>query len=954
MRRGTDGGAPTSSGTYRFVGRDHELALLLRAVRRPPAAVFIEGEAGIGKSRLVAEATAALSHEQRPVLTGLCHPLREPYPYGPVVDALAKAGPWLPATGMPPAAGALAPLLPDLADRLAAPPVDDPRPERLRTIQAVRSFLSALGPAVLVVEDLHWVDEATRELLLLLARDLPGELSLVLTYRVEGASTSSPVLGSPYRHPPGVSGSVIPLRPLTESDILELATASLGTHATPALAASLFARSEGLPLVAEEDLLTLTEHSHTHGYDGIVATLGGAVVPRGLREAITERLAALSPEGTAVVEAAAVLAVPSPQHLIAQVARLDRVQAATGLVDAIQASVLQEAGEGRYGFRHALAQQVAYQHIAGPRRALLHEQAIDELGRQSPPPLVQIAHHTLALGDRGAWLRRAEEAADQALAVGDSGTAAILINEILEVPNLDVELLSRAALALAGIATLGVDPVEHASHLRRILGHPQLPRAVRGEIRLGLGLLLFNELADSSGSAEIETAVDELGETPERAARAMSALALNERQGRSTAWAWQERAEQTVADSTDAAARAAVQASRLTLLAASGSADVWSMLASLPRESDDRELLRHTARSLVNVADTFTHLGHERRCAPLLEEARDVARRADYPMAECYVAVALLQLDVLAGRWNHLEERFADIVTAYPAMTSPKIDQAVFLGQLAAARGHRAQALEHFTTVAQEGERNVVTSALRAAAGQSTVYLAQGSPAEAWTTAEHALDLLRRSEVWLKATGIVSAAVEAALACGDRGLAERIADEAERGIAGRDGPAASAELAVARGLLCHETDPAMAAGHFAEAEARWRAIGRPYETAQAAERRALALAEVDPGQAVSPLEAAVTTYRSLGATGDLARVQHHSQRLGILRPKTVGRRGYGDRLSPRERQVAELLAAAATNQQIADTLFLSPRTVEQHVANVLRKLGTTRRNVADELSRAGH
>ncbi|MGW3497590.1 ATP-binding protein [Streptomyces sp. NPDC001020] len=946
-----DGDAETSAGTFRFVGRERVLDLLLSAVRRPPAVVMVEGEAGIGKSRLLAEATAVLSREKRPVLTGFCHPLREPYPYGPVVDALSKAGPWLPATGVPPAAGALAPLLPDLADRLPPPPPpdEDPRRDRLRMIQAVRSFLSVLGPAVLVVEDMHWVDEATRELLLLLARDLPGRLSLVLTYRVEGVTAHTPVLGSAYRHPPGTGGAVIPLAPLTEDDVLELAADSLGAHATPALAAALYERSEGLPLVAEEDLLTLAEHSRTHGYDGIAATLRDADVPRGLREAMTERLAALSPDGSAIAEAAAVLAVPAPQQLLARLAGLDRERAVKGLVETIDASVLREADSGRYVFRHTLAQQAAYRYVPGPRRALLHERAIEELARQTPPLLVQIAHHTLALGDRRAWLRRAEEAADQAVAVGDTGTAEALINQILDEPELDAALRSRAALALAQIAARGVDPVAHARQLRRILADPQLPRAVRGEIRLGLGLLMFNELADGAGAGEIEKAVEELGENPERAARAMTVLALNERQPPDAAWAWLERAELTVEDSLNEAVKAMIYANRLTLLAYSGDPSVWPLLDTLPRNADDPEVLLQITRTLLNVADGATETGHDRRAVALLEEGRNLLRRVDYPLAACYADLALLRMEGLGGRWDGLEERFADLVTAYPAMNAPRIEQALFLGQLFSARGQRARALECFGTAAEEGERHVVTISLRAAAGLAAIHLSQSAASRAWTIAGEALALLRRSGVWAKATGLVPVAVEAALACGDREAAEGIVEDAGRGIEGRDAPAAVAELALARGLLLLVAGPARAAECFASAEAAWREIGRPYETARAAEQRARALAETDPAGAAGPLEQAAATYTELGATADLARVRHLTLRLGLARPKTVGRRGYGDRLSPRERQVAELLATAATNQEIADTLFLSPRTVERHVANVLRKLGTTRRNVAGRL-----
>ncbi|MEU3748059.1 AAA family ATPase [Streptomyces narbonensis] len=283
-------------GTFRYVGRRRELDLLMAAVRHPLAVVLIEGEAGIGKSRLVGEAAAALRAEGgRPVLIGFCQPLREPFPYGPVSDALTKAGPWLPENGLPDAVGALARLLPGLADRLPSAPAAQggEQAERLRLVHGVRALLTVLGPATLIIEDMHWVDEATRDLLLLLARDPPDELSLVLTYRAEDLPPDTSVLGAAYRHPSGAGGAVIRLRPLTPEDVRELASAALGPVATPALASALYERSEGLPLVAEEDLLTLAEQGGTTDQREVVRRLHGTDVPKGLREAVTERLAGL-------------------------------------------------------------------------------------------------------------------------------------------------------------------------------------------------------------------------------------------------------------------------------------------------------------------------------------------------------------------------------------------------------------------------------------------------------------------------------------------------------------------------------------------------------------------------------------------------------------------------------------------------------------------------------------
>ncbi|MFF8840205.1 AAA family ATPase [Streptomyces sp. NPDC015130] len=940
------------------MGRRRELDLLMAALRDPPAVVLIEGEAGIGKSRLVGEAAAALRAEgDRPVLIGFCQPLREPFPYGPVSDALTKAGPWLPENGLPDAVGALARLLPGLADRLPAAPATQggEQAERLRLVHGVRALLTALGPTTLIIEDMHWVDEATRDLLLLLARDPPDELGLVLTYRAEDLPPDTSVLGAAYRHPSGAGGAVIRLGPLTQEDVRELASAALGPVATPALASALYERSEGLPLVAEEDLLTLAEQGGTTDHREVVRRLQDTDVPKGLREAVTERLAGLSPAGAAIVAAAAVLAVPSDEALLAAVAGLDPETGTDALIEALNSSLLRETEDQRYAFRHVLAQQVAYGHTPAPRRSRLHRAAVAALQERTPAPLVQIAHHTLALGDRAGWLRRAEEAAEQAAAVGDQGTAAALLHRILDEPGLDTERRSRAATALARIAYNGVDFAAAARLLRRLVEDPHLLRPVRGEIRLGLGLLLLNESASPSWVSELELAVDELDERPVTAGRGMLALALNERAGPAWSARWMERARQALDDSGDEDFGAAYEATELTLLGWRGDHTLWDRLDRLPRDTDSPARQWQTARALHNVAEAAIALGHDARAAGLVTESRQQGRRVGAVIVECYGRVLDLWLDTLAGRWDGLEDRFDALIAAYPDISVPHSERLLALGTLAFARGRRGPALEHFEQAVQHGARQIaVSTELRATAGLMTVRLAQGAEREAWEAAGPALAALRGAESWTKATGLVPVAVEAALACADRSSARRLVEEADEGLRGREAPAAQAELHLARGLLHLDGDPARAAEEFGAARSGWRDIGRPYAAAHATERQGRALAAArEPAEAATLLAAAVDAYSALGAVADVSRCRHLTRELGLTPPDTPGRRGYGDRLSPRERQVAELLAAGETNQAIADTLYLSTRTVENHVARVLRKLGTTRKDVAGTLGEQG-
>ncbi|GAA1938850.1 helix-turn-helix transcriptional regulator [Kitasatospora viridis] len=951
MTQDLDDGLAAHGGRFPLVGRRRELGRLLAALRNPPAVVLVEGEAGIGKSRLVREAGLLLRAEHHQVLTGFCHPLREPLPYGPVVDALRQAD-LTRSPVFPPTTGALAPLLPDLAELLGPPPLPpaDASAQRFHLVQAVRSFLTALGPTTLVVEDLHWADDATRDLLLLLARDLPPQLGLVLTYRDEDLPPDGAVLGAAYHRQPGTGGSTIRLGPLAEPEVRELAAAALGPHATTALGAALYQRSQGLPLAAEEDLITLAEHGETPGHRGALEHLQDAAVPRGLREVVLERLAVLSPAAVAVAHAAAVLAVPAREELLTALAGLSTEQGAEALTELLLASVLHEdQGEerGAYAFRHVLAQQVVHEHVPTPARLRLHRRAIELLQAQTPVPLVRIAHHTLAAGDRTGWLLRAQEAADQAIAVRDGGTAATLLRRLLDQPELRGEARSRAALSLAAIAAGSVDFRTDVDLLRRLVADPALSLETRGEIRLSLGLGLLTENAVAAGFDEVERAAGELADRrPERAVRAMVALALKEAEGPQYTRAWLERADGAARASGSEALTAAVHATRLTLMACQGSAGVWELTERLPRRAADTELLRQSARALQNVADTASYLGHDRRAAALATEAGQLAAHTGRPITGFLSRGTLLRLDAFAGRWDGLAERLDSFVAEYPTAGGPRAERAVLTGAFAAAQGQLALARDLFGEAARiAAEQLLVGIELRAAAGLCAVHLSVGDPARAWAVADRAVATVRHTAAWPRTAGLLPAAVEAALACGRRTAAEQLGAEAERALRGRDAPAAAADVELVHGLLLLEAEPAAAAGHFAAAVQAWRKIGRPYQTARALEREAGARHRGGPGAADDPLAEALALFTDLGATADAARCKQLQRDLGLVR-RGPGRPGYGDGLSPREHQVAGLLTAGATNQQIAESLSLSPRTAENHVAKVLKKLGTSRKLVS--------
>ncbi|MFJ5924467.1 AAA family ATPase [Kitasatospora sp. NPDC092948] len=936
-------------GVSGFVGRRRELTWVVAALRAAPSVVLVEGEAGAGKSALVRQALAESGAAPERVLTGYCHPLAGPTPYGPVLDALRGSGPLLAAASeLPPSAGALRPWLPDLGAWL--PEQVEGGDERYRLVQGVRALLGALGDVVLLIEDAQWADRASRDLLLLLARDpLPG-LSLVVTYRAE-AGAGAPVLGAAYRCPPGVAGGTVQLGPLREAELRELVAREWGVDAAPELAAVLAERSGGLPAVAVEDLAALrVSGPHTEP----VSALAAAELPRSLWDTVSEQLAGLGPDALAVAETIAVLDEPVGEELIGAVAQLSAERVTAGLVEALRAAVLAEPAAARYGFRREPARQVAYRRIPGPLRSVLHRRAIAVLGGREPQPLARIAAHTRALGDRAAWQQVAEAAAEQAAEQGDPALAGLLLRELLAETELVPERRVRAARALSAIAANAADDTASTAALAGIIADPRLPVADRGEIRLTLGLRVAVQGGDRAGFAQIEQAADELAERPARAARALVALAMNERDGAGAAA--RERmasAAAALAVEPDEEVTAAYWATLLTFQARDGDPELWPELDRLPRDSTNPEVVRQTTRALYNVGDIALDTGHDRRAGRLLAESRALARQAAIAYLECYSRIALLRLDGLAGRWQGLEERFAALGTEFPDVAMAGAERAMLLGRLAAARGRLAVARAEFTSAARYGEReSQVTAAMRAAAGLGALELAEHGGAEAAAVVAPAVAIMRQAGAWARSAELLPVAVETARAVGDVDAARHLTEEAAEALAGIDAPAAHAGLELARGHLLEGLGSAVddsAAEAFRRARDAWRGIGRPYEAARAEERLARVLAEHDAQHAAERLTAAEATFTTLGAASDAARCQHVRRDLGLGRTASPGRRGYGEALSPRERQVAELVGQGISNQDIAQALFLSPRTVEHHVASALRKLGVGRKEVAEAL-----
>lgn len=940
-----------------LVGRCEELHELLGTVPRRPSVALVEGEAGIGKTRLVRELLEQPEIADHAVLTGHCHPLREPFPYGPVLELLRGVERYCPApTKLNPVIGALRPYLPELRDQLPAAldPLADPRAERHQLFRAVRELLAAVGPAVLVVEDLHWADDGSRDLLRFLVEQPPEQLAVVLTYRREDLPGAGLPLGQAYRHPCGVASALVQLSPLGSSAVRALAAEVLDCATVPAeLVTRLHERTAGIPFVVEEVVraLSVSKEALARGDRGILENIE---VPLLLREAMSERMVGLSAAAVKMVRAAAVLRIPAAEDLLAAVAGVDPDEAVSGLTAALRAGVLHESDGQRYGFRHALAQQALYDRIPGPERRASHRAAMRGLSTVDPAPLVQLAHHARQAGETGEWLRYSEAAADTADEVGDTASAVDVLEGVLSEPTLPKEARGRLAVKLSRVVVIGLSHRRSVRLLRRVLHADDLPVGVRGEVRLNLGLLLTNQAGEvKAGFADTETAVGELGDRPALAARGMAALALPTVEGPTLAAheAWMKRAERMVTHQDDPVAATAVLANRVALLMDAGDPAAWSEVERLPGRTCSVAERQQVARGYGNVADACTWLGHYAAAERFLAEAVRWANDSGTPLADGLVGSTQLRLDWALGRWNGLDERARQLLESTPDTPLITGDACLVLGQLAVARGEWKQAYQQLTAAGLSDPDNAAAPVNAAASGSMVrILLARGEVAAACAEVDRAVGRLRSKGIWTWAGELAPSAVAALTRDGRSVHAEQLIAELRDGVEGREAPLARAALDACRGIVAEaQRRHAEAAHAFSRAHAGYERLLRPYSMARAGEAAVRSRLAMGEARAAGELSELTDHFTALGATRDAARCRRALRHHGVVTRSRQGRKGYGEALSPREREVARLLALSHTNREIAEVMFLSPRTVEQHVAKVLRKLRVSSRDAVAEV-----
>lgn len=419
-----------------IVGREAERARIASAWSSAAAGaggvIVVSGEAGIGKSRLVAQAAA--DAEGALVLVGRCWESTACEPYAPIAEALRAGLDAVPAHALDlPAVwrGELARVLPELAGRFALgepTPLDGIR-ERDRLFEGLRATLVALSaarPVLLVLDDAQWADETTLSFTHYVARQIASlPVLIVVTYRDEDLGAERRTLLRDLER----SGVRIALGPLDASTTADLVASLAGVDPAPErLGQRLFERTAGNPFFVVETVRALVEQgSLARDASGAWSTTPGSAedgyaalpIPPSVGLIVDGRLERLSDDARALLDGAAILRRDFAFDLVQRLSGLPAPAALDALDALIDAGLLDESGDAEadaahYDFTHALVRDRVYGSLSGARRQYLHRQVAGLLEAQDPPPADRLAYHAMRGGvrDRACfWSMRAGEAA---------------------------------------------------------------------------------------------------------------------------------------------------------------------------------------------------------------------------------------------------------------------------------------------------------------------------------------------------------------------------------------------------------------------------------------------------------------------------------------------------------------------------------------------------------------
>lgn len=929
----------------RFVGRDEELAALAGALA-VPSLVLIEGEAGIGKSRLVREVADTGTSR---MLVGGAPPYRQPFTLGPVVDAVRQASGGIAGLALSPLAGALRPLFPEWAADLPSAPeqAEDQLAARYRLFRALAELLTALDVDVLVVEDAHWADETTLEFLLFLAAQQVSPVSLLLTYRPEDVPDDSLLLRLSSRSLAGRAGLRVSLGPLNVSDTAALVSSMLADeYVSPEFAEFLHDRTDGVPLAIEESVRLMRDRADLVRRRGEYRRLrlDDIHLPPTVRDAVLERVRRLDADARAVLQAAAVLADAAQPAALLAVAGLPPEN--TGWVTTLDSGLLTESPTGLLEFRHALAARAVYEAVPAGERRGLHRRAAEYLEALPSAPAAALARHFRAAGDTQRWCRYTEQAAGMALAAGDDVSSVTLLHDLLVHADLPADTVLTLMERMPLVALNNDQLPGAADVLRRAIVSDTLNQRQVARVRFLLSVVLEIMNEHDASRAELAAAVPDLVPGSPESVEAMLLLGWP----RGTVWtrevhlSWLRRAAEAI-----------------ELLPPAHRADFTGKLAAGLLQVDDESGFAYAARITdgpgtanrhaivlrdLNLGELAMRWGRQAEARERLVRALELTETHQYDRHGDTIRGTIAHLDWYEGRWAGLAERARALCGADRQMPGMRLEFALVAALVLATTGNRALAEPSvMRIVAELRRRGSIDDFSAPAAALARWWLAEGRVEDALRVTEEPVAILVRKGIWHWATDVVPARVDALVAVGRYEDAARLVADFETGLGELAAPAPQAGLMLSRAILASAAGAASvdrachAAELFGRAAQAWRRMPRPYPALLAEERQAGCLIAAGQESAGRTMLGEVSQRLSeLGASVDADRVAQAVRGLAEPSVPRRGRRGYGDQLSPRELDVVRLVITGSTNREIAQALHRSPKTVATQLNSAMRKL----------------
>ena len=977
-----------------FVGRGAELDRLCEALElatnRRSTTRLVAGDAGIGKTRLIDEFVARGRSSGAHVLIGHCLQLGESgLPYAPFVGALRPLLRSLPRERLDaligPGRGELSHLLPDLGAPAAVGPRRDGTPgataAQARLFEVVLGLLRRLAddrPLVLILEDLHWADSSTRDLLRFLVRNARDARFLIVgTYRSDELHRRHPLrpLLAELERVEGVTD--IELGAFGADELTELLAGITGVAPHPELVSAVLSRSGGNPFFVEE-LMAAGE--------------ARLALSRSLRDTIDDRVRHLDVEAQGVLRIASVAGARVDHRILAEVAGLPEASLTEAVREAVEHHLLVPTAPEEvpgYRFRHALVQEVVYEELLPNERTQFHAAYAVALERRAEVDpheragiAAQLAHHWAMAHDLERALPATLAAARAAAEAFAFPEAQAFLEHSLELwakvapeahpPGVDRTMIleeAAEAAAQAGDPRRSIGLVRSALAETDPIGEPMRAGVLHHRLAWYL-----NESGDwQSGVAAMERAVELIPIDPPTHERARvvadlaHSLMVRSRFGESMALAEAALAISR-AVGADLAETRALTALGLDLACRSDFERGIPMLREgylLAVELGDPQAIFLTAVGLGWALDEAA------RHAEALEVARSARERLRAMGADARFGgqlgskMARAMFDL--GRWEEAGRILDETIAAGPSRYAMRwlLSNRI---QLSIARGQLGRVRRDLLTYEALGERVVGPDPDLMSTRLAELALVSGDPTAARRVISDTIGRLVEPDLDTDARRLflIGLRAEADEADAARGSGQRDREAAAIARAGelqqqmhrhlaRVGEVTSqpvvtidADRRLGDALVSRARGESDVSAWEAAVEGR-RRLGRPFELARAlADLAAISFRARRREEGASALAEAHFIARELGARPLRGSIESLARRarIGLEGVDTAEDEADRLKLTPREREVLALLVDGRSNRQISDALFMAESTAGVHVSNILGKLGVTRRGEA--------